>query len=88
MEAYAVLRTAAEALKKSSSMQPAAIRDSIRSLNLAETPFGPVKFDATGQNAHPVLITQVQAGKYRVVWPPDAAEAKPILPTPGWVKRQ
>ena len=53
-----------------------------------ETPFGPVKFDARGQNQHPVLITQVQGGQYKVVWPPDAAESKPIIPAPEWSKRK
>jgi branched-chain amino acid transport system substrate-binding protein len=88
MEAYAALTVAAEALKNAGAgAAPTAIRDAIHNLNLAETQFGPVKFDARGQNAHPVLVTQVQGGKYKVVWPPDAAENKPILPTPEWSKR-
>ncbi len=88
MEAYAVLITAAAAINNAQSAQPKAIRDALRSLNLAETPFGPVRFDERGQNQHPVLITQVQGGRYRVVWPPDAAEAKPIIPTPTWNQRK
>jgi branched-chain amino acid transport system substrate-binding protein len=88
MEAYAVLQAGAEALKTAgAAATPTAIRDAIRNLNIAETPFGPVKFDAKGQNAHPVLITQIQGGKYTVVWPLDAAESKPIIPTPEWSKR-
>jgi hypothetical protein len=47
-----------------------------------------VTFDARGQNEHPVLITQVQGGQYKVVWPPDAAESKPIIPAPPWSKRR
>ncbi len=88
MEAYATLQVAAAALKNAGAgATPTAIRDAIRNLNIAETPFGPVKFDARGQNAHPVLVTQIQGGKYKVVWPPDAAESKPIVPTPEWSKR-
>jgi len=88
MEAYAVLQAGAEALKNAGAgATPTAIRDAIRNLNIAETPFGPVKFDARGQNAHPVLVTQIQGGKYKVVWPLDAAESKPIIPTPEWSKR-
>jgi branched-chain amino acid transport system substrate-binding protein len=88
MEAYAALQVAAEAWKNAGAgATPTAIRDAIRNLNIADTPFGPVKFDAKGQNAHPVLVTQVQDGKYRVVWPPDVADSKPILPTPEWSKR-
>jgi len=87
MEAYATLVAAAAAIKNAGTVTPVAIRDAIRDLNLPETPFGPVKFDARGQNAHPVLVTQVQGGQYKVVWPPDAATAKPIIPTPEWSKR-
>jgi branched-chain amino acid transport system substrate-binding protein len=88
MEAYAVLIAAAAAIDIAKSDQPAAIRDAIKQLNLAETPFGPVKFDARGQNLHPVLVTQVQGGQYKVVWPLDAAESKPIVPAPEWSKRK
>jgi branched-chain amino acid transport system substrate-binding protein len=88
MEAYAVLVVAAAAIDNGKADQPAAIRDAIKQVNLPETPFGPVRFDARGQNQHPVLITQVQGGQYKVVWPTDAATSKPIIPTPEWSKRQ
>jgi branched-chain amino acid transport system substrate-binding protein len=87
MEAYATLLVAAAAIEKAGRAQPAAIRDALRALDLPATPFGPVKFDARGQNAHPVLITQIQKGQFRVVWPPSAAETPPIIPTPPWSKR-
>jgi branched-chain amino acid transport system substrate-binding protein len=87
MEAYIALLAAAEAIQKANSNDPKAIRDALRQLNMPETPFGPIRFDATGQNPHPVLITQVQGGQYRVVWPADAAESKPIIPTPPWNRR-
>jgi branched-chain amino acid transport system substrate-binding protein len=88
MEAYAVLLVAAATIENTKSTQPQALRDALQQLNLPETPFGPVKFDARGQNQHPVLMTQVQGGKYKVVWPPDAAESKPIIPAPEWLKRK
>jgi branched-chain amino acid transport system substrate-binding protein len=88
MEAYAALITATAAISKANSAQPAAIRDALKTIEIPETPFGPVKFDEHGQNHHPVLITQVLEGKYRVVYPPDHAEAKPVIPTPPWNKRQ
>ncbi|HKA86714.1 MAG TPA: ABC transporter substrate-binding protein [Haliangiales bacterium] len=87
MEAYAALVVAAAAVNAAKSDQPAALRDALRQVDLA-TPFGPIKFDAKGQNPHPVLITQVQAAQYRVVWPADAAEAKAVIPTPPWSQRQ
>jgi branched-chain amino acid transport system substrate-binding protein len=86
-EAYAALLTAAAAIKQANSAQPAAIRDSLKAIDLPDTPFGPIKFDARGQNPHPVLITQVLEGEYKVVYPPEAAEAKPVVPTPPWDKR-
>jgi branched-chain amino acid transport system substrate-binding protein len=87
MEAYAALVVAVAAIEAAKSDQPAAIRDALRKVDTT-TPFGPVKFDAKGQNPHPVLITQVQGGQYKVVWPADAAEAKPIIPTPAWSERK
>ena len=87
MEAYITLLAAAEAIKKANSADPQAIRDALRQLDMPETAFGAIRFDSTGQNKHPVLITQVQGGQYRVVWPVDAAESKPIIPTPPWNRR-
>jgi branched-chain amino acid transport system substrate-binding protein len=87
MEAYITLLAAAEAIKKANSTDPQAIRDALRQLDMPETAFGAIRFDSTGQNKHPVLITQVQGGQYKVVWPADAAESKPIIPTPPWNRR-
>jgi branched-chain amino acid transport system substrate-binding protein len=86
MQAYAALLVAARAINNAKSTDSAKIRDAIKNLNLA-TPFGPIQFDAAGQNQHPVLITQVQNGEYRVVFPPEVAQAKPIIPAPVWSKR-
>ena len=86
MQAYAALRVAAEAINTAKSLEPAKIRDAIKNLNMPATPFGAIKFD-NGQNQHPVLITQIQGGQYRVVFPADAAETKPVIPAPVWAKR-
>ena len=87
MFAYATLQTAAHAITDARSLDPARIRDAIKNLNLAMTPFGPLKFDASGQNRHAVMITQVLGGQYRVVYPPEIADSKPVVPTPEWSKR-
>ncbi len=87
LEAYIALMVAADAMKKNMG-SPAAIRDQIRKTDLKMTAFGPIKFDAKGQNAHPTLVTQIQNQQYKVVWPADAAEAKPIYPTPTWAQRK
>jgi len=86
-EAYAALLVAADAIARSHDDSPAAVRDAIRATDLPNTLFGPIKFNDHGQNAHPLLVTQVQDQKYRVVWPADIAEAKPVAPTPAWSQR-
>ena len=88
MQAYESLQVAAQAMSDAKSMDRAAIRDAVRNVNLPMTPFGPVKFDANGQNQHPVLITQVQNGGYHVVYPASEASAKPIIPAPKWSERK
>ena len=87
MSAYASLQVAARAISDARSLDSAKIRDAVRNINLRMTTFGPIKFDASGQNQHPLMITQVQGGQFRVVYPPDVAESKPIIPTPEWSKR-
>lgn len=87
MEAYATLVTAVAAIDAAKSADSTAIRDAIRKVDI-QTPFGPVKFDAKGQNPHPLLITQVQNGQYKAVFPAEAAETKPVIPTPAWSERK
>lgn len=87
MQAYQALVTVALAMNNAKSLEPAKIRDAIRDINLLMSAFGPVKFDANGQNHHVVLITQIQNGKYVVVYPPNVATAKPVIPAPLWSKR-
>jgi branched-chain amino acid transport system substrate-binding protein len=87
MQAYAALVVAVDAIKNAGSDDHQKIADAMRKEHL-DTPFGPIAFDAKGQNAHPVLVTQVQDGQFKVVWPLDQAEAKPILPTPKWSERK
>ncbi|HEY6252212.1 MAG TPA: penicillin-binding protein activator [Candidatus Angelobacter sp.] len=88
MFAYASLQAAAQAINNAKSMDSARIRDAISNLNLGMTPFGPIKFEMGGQNRHPVVVTQVQGGQYRIVYPADAADSKPIVPTPRWNERK
>jgi branched-chain amino acid transport system substrate-binding protein len=87
MQAYSALRVAAQAISDAKSAESGKIRDAIKNLNMDMTPFGPIRFDAIGQNQHPVLITQVQDGKYRVVYPAEAADSKAIIPAPRWSQR-
>ncbi|HWG50351.1 MAG TPA: ABC transporter substrate-binding protein [Candidatus Acidoferrales bacterium] len=88
MQAYESLLVVAQAINAAKSLEPAKIRDAIRSTNLKTSAFGPVKFDANGQNQHVVLITQVQGGNYHLVYPPEVADSKPIIPAPKWSERK
>jgi branched-chain amino acid transport system substrate-binding protein len=88
MFAYESLQVAARAINDAKSLDRTKIRDAVRKLDLSMTPFGPIKFDAIGQNRHPVMVTQVQNGQYRIVYPPEAADAKAIVPTPTWSQRK
>jgi branched-chain amino acid transport system substrate-binding protein len=85
-EAYAALIVAADAINRAKSDQPQAIADALRKTKL-DTAFGPIQFDAKGQNPHPVLVTQVQGGQYKVVWPAEAADSKPVA-APAWADRK
>jgi branched-chain amino acid transport system substrate-binding protein len=88
MQAYQALMTAVQAIKNANSLEAAKVRDAIKNIDLKTSAFGPVKFDANGQNQHPVLITQIQGGKYHVVFPENIADAKPIIPAPKWSARK
>ncbi len=74
-------------MNNAKSLEPAKVRDALKNINLKTSAFGPVKFDANGQNQHTVLITQIQGGKYLVVYPPNVAVSKPVIPAPPWSKR-
>lgn len=87
IQAYAALLVAAQAINNAKSADSTRIRDAIKNLNISMTPFGPIKFDS-GQNQHPVLITQILGGKYHVIYPANAADAKPVIPAPPWGKRK
>jgi len=87
VQAYTALKVMAEAVKKAGKWDGAAIRDALKATDMPETTFGPVKFDARGQNQHQVLVTQIQKGKYQIIHPKSEATADPIVPTPAWSGR-
>lgn len=87
IEAYEALQVVAQAINGARTLDRATIHEAIRNLDLRSTPFGPIKFDASGQNRHPVMITQVLGGRYHIVYPADAADTKPVIPTPPWSQR-
>jgi len=50
--------------------------------------YGPIRFAPDGANEiHPPLVVQIQKGKLTHVYPPGAAEGKPVFPMKPWKVR-
>lgn len=89
-EAHAALYLVKDVLERAGSLDREAVRNALAATDLGPdaTIFGPMKFNEKGQNAHPMLVTQVQNGNYVTVWPSEFAAAPPIVPTPTWSERK
>ncbi len=89
-ETHATLYLLKNVLERTKSLDREKIRAALAETNLGDndTIFGPVKFDDKGQNAHPMVVTQVQNGQYVTVWPAAAASSKPAIPAPAWKDRK
>ncbi len=76
-----------KAIEKAGTIEPRAVRDAIAKLDFMSF-YGQIKFDSRGINIYkPMAVEQWQSGKKVTVWPPEAANGKPIWPTPPWDKR-
>lgn len=81
-QSAAAVHVFADAFKRAQSLDPEKVRDAIAVTDL-ETFYGPVKFDAAGRNvAKPMVLTQVQGGRYVVVTPAKWAAGQPVVPRP------
>ena len=75
-QSAAAVHVFADAFKRAQSLDPEKVRDAIAATEL-ETFYGPVKFDEPGRNiAKPMVLTQVQGGKYVVVFPANRPPAR------------
>ena len=82
-QSAAAVHVFADAFKRAQSLDPEKVRDALAATEL-QSFYGPVKFDAAGRNtAKPVVLTQVQGGKYVVVAPAEWATGKPVIPRPS-----
>jgi len=86
VQAYMSLMILADAIERAGSTERTAVRDAIKTSTL-DSIFGPIHFNAVGQNEHQVAITQVLNGKFTTIWPSSAAIRPPMLPTPQWRAR-
>ena len=76
-----------KAIEKAASTDKKAVRDAIAKLDFISF-YGQIKFDERGINIYkPMSVEQWQSGKRNTVWPAEAANAKPLWPTPAWNAR-
>ena len=79
-EATAACLALVLAVEKANSTEPDKVRDTLAALD-EQTFFGPLKFNANGQNVTKTMgVIQVQGGKPVAVWPKDSSEAPLVWP--------
>ena len=72
-----------DALERAGSFDTEKVRDTLAATKLM-TFYGPVDFDDTGKNvAKPMVLRQIQDGKYVPVAPTKFADGKLVYPRPG-----
>ncbi|MEE8515226.1 MAG: amino acid ABC transporter substrate-binding protein, partial [Alphaproteobacteria bacterium] len=86
-ESTAAVLTYVDALTRAGSLDKDKVRDALSQTAL-QTFYGNIRFDKSGKNiAKPMILYQIQGGKYMVVAPSTWAAAKINHPTPPWSKR-
>jgi branched-chain amino acid transport system substrate-binding protein len=75
------------AIEKAGSLDPKKVRDALAGLD-AETLYGRVKFEPTGQIAMGQVVVQIQEGKLVPVYAAGKPLAKPVYPAPKWGMRK
>ncbi len=90
VEAFVAIMVMAEAVKRAPAVDSESIRKSLLELDM-DTAYSHVKFetfqDFTNQNRHPMVIQQIQKGKFVLLWPDDYKTGAPLYPAPLWKKR-
>ncbi|MBX3491471.1 MAG: amino acid ABC transporter substrate-binding protein [Parvibaculum sp.] len=86
-ESSAAVQVYADAFARANSLDPEDVRQALTETAMM-TFYGRIEFDETGKNvAKPMVLFQMQDGKYVVVYPEEFAEAKIRWPTPPWGER-
>ncbi len=86
-ESSASVMTFVDAFQRAGSFETDAVRDALAATDM-QTFYGNIDFDETGKNiAKPMVLRQIQGGKYKAVAPTDFATAKLIHPRPLWSER-
>ena len=74
------------ALKQAGTLEPAPLMQTLKKLRIT-TLGGPVWFADNGVGTINTYPSQIQRGKYQIIWPPEVATGKHIYPTPAWDQR-
>ena len=83
----AALLVLVDAIERAGSLDGEAVRRALARTE-TETFFGPIRFDSTGRNVDkPMLLQQLQGGRYKVVWPAQVAWTRLVYPVPRWEDR-
>ena len=86
-ESTAAVLVYADAIERAGSFDTEKVRDALSATKL-ETFYGNVKFDDTGKNiAKPMVLRQIQKGKFVPVAPSQFAADKVVYPKPNWSER-
>ena len=75
------------AIEKAGTLDARKVRDALAALD-AETLYGRVKFESTGQIALPQVVVQVQNGTIVPIYAGGTFTGKPLYPTPKWAERK
>jgi branched-chain amino acid transport system substrate-binding protein len=75
------------ALEKAGTLDPKKVRDALAALD-AETFYGRIKFEPTGQIALSQVLVQVQGGKILPIYVSGKMVGRAVYPTPPWAQRK
>ncbi|MEW6139287.1 MAG: amino acid ABC transporter substrate-binding protein [Thermodesulfobacteriota bacterium] len=79
----AAFEIAQAALENAGTLENQAIMDALKGLKL-ETVLGTAEFHPTGYGTINTYPSQIQKGKYVVIWPRDIATGTHVYPRPAW----
>ena len=74
------------ALSQAGTLKPAMLMETLKNMRTT-TLGGVVWFAENGVGTINTYPSQIQQGKYQIIWPPEVATAEHIYPTPPWDKR-
>ena len=75
-----------ETIEKVASFDHKKLKDYIATRE-KQTINGPITFDRV-EGSLPGMVLQYQKGEQEIIWPPEAATAKPLYPKPPWPKKK